>query len=443
MWIKYSKELNMSKDTITFESKKLPFAAWLVVGLLCIVGCLNYLDRIMITTMRQSIIEAIPMTDGQFGLLTSVFLWVYGLLSPFAGYLADRFSRSKVIIISLFIWSGVTWLTAHATSFEGLLATRALMGISEACYIPAALALISDYHKGSTRSFAIGLHMAGVMIGQSIGFVGGWIAEDHKWNTAFTVFGGVGILYSLILVFLLRDSNPEPVLAEKKTHTQNLSFANAIKGLFSKRSFIVLLVFYGLLGVIGWMILGWLPTYYKEQFSLSQTAAGIYATGYMYPLSMVGVIFGGYIADRWSKKNNKSRILVPIIGLCVAAPAVFLASSTQVLYLAIAGFMIYAFTRVFSDTNLMPILCMIADKRYIATGYGVLNMFACIVGGLGLYASGLLRDEDVNMALLFKIAAISMIICAALLYLVKKDVDEFIKNEKRSNLAPVGIMDEL
>ena len=149
----------------TSKNEKLPFAAWLVVGLLCVVGALNYLDRIMITTMRESVIQSIPMTDAQFGLLTSVFLWVYGLLSPFAGFLADRFNRSRVIIFSLFIWSGVTWLTAHATTYEELLATRALMGISEACYIPAALALIADYHKGSTRSLAIGIHLGGVTVG--------------------------------------------------------------------------------------------------------------------------------------------------------------------------------------------------------------------------------------------------------------------------------------
>src|SRR6187551_1846865 len=107
---------------------KLPARAWLVVGLLWVVGCLNYLDRVMITTMRVSVKEAIPMTEAQFGLLTTAFLLVYAVLSPFAGYLADRFNRSRVIIISLLVWSLVTFLTAHARSFEQLLATRLLMG---------------------------------------------------------------------------------------------------------------------------------------------------------------------------------------------------------------------------------------------------------------------------------------------------------------------------
>lgn len=409
----------------TSPDKRVPFSAWLVVGLLCVVGALNYLDRIMITTMRESIIESVPMTDAEFGLLTAVFLWVYGLLSPFAGYLADRFSRSKVIIVSLFIWSGVTWLTAHASSYEELLATRALMGISEACYIPAALALIADYHKGSTRSLAIGIHMAGVMIGQSLGFLGGWIAEKHQWNDAFSIFGGIGIVYSLALFFLLRDAKSEDTATADDKDTGGLSFLSAIKDLFSTKPFLKLLIFWGFLGVVGWMVLGWLPTYYKEHFNLTQTDAGIFATAYMYPLSLVGVLLGGYLADRWSKKtNDKSRILVPIVGLCIAAPAIFIASTSNVLFIGMAGFMTYAFTRVFSDTNLMPILCMVSDKRYRATGYGVLNMFACVVGGFGIYASGALRDAHVDMAILFKIAAIMMVVCAGLLYLVKEDIEK-------------------
>ena len=406
------------------ESRLLP-KAWLFVFLLSIVGCLNYLDRIMITTMRTSIIEAIPMTETQFGLLTSVFLWVYGLLSPVGGFLADRLRRSHVILGSLFVWSIVTWMTAHATTFQELLATRALMGISEACYIPAALAFITDYHKGNTRSLAVGLHMVGVISGQALGFVGGWMAEMHAWNYAFNFFGIAGILYAVILTFVLKDA-PDRTRQKGASagDAEKLGFKNAIANLFTNRGFFIALCFWGMLGIVGWLIAGWLPTYYKEQFNLSQSVAGLYATGYLYTSSMIGVLVGGVLADRWSRTNSRARILLPAMGLLIAAPGIFIASTTNVAMVAVAGFTLYAFTKAFTDANMMPILCLVADPRYRATGYGVLNLFSCIIGGIGLYAGGVLRDANINLSIIFLVAAATTVFCGLLLlFLRPKKID--------------------
>jgi MFS family permease len=307
---------------------KLPSRAWLIVGLLWVVGCLNYLDRVIVTTMRGSLVEAIPMTDAQFGLLSSVFLWVYGLLSPFAGFLADRFSRSKVIIVSLFAWSLITWLTAHATTFTELLLTRALMGVSEACYIPAALALIADYHRGRTRSLATGVHMSGIMVGSGLGGLGGWIAERYGWSHAFLVFGVTGIVYTFVVALFLRDA---PVASATATDTPAASAAppvtlrEALVNLFSRRSFILALCYWGLLGLASWAVVGWMPTYLNEHFNLSQGAAGLSATGYLQTAALVGVLVGGAWADRWSRRNKRGRIYVPLIGLLVASPPIILA----------------------------------------------------------------------------------------------------------------------
>jgi MFS family permease len=403
-----------------FGSKP-PARAWLIVALLWVVACLNYLDRNMITTMRASLVGAIPMTDAQFGLLTSVFLWVYGLLSPFAGFLADRFSRTGVVVGSLFVWSAVTWLTGHARTFEQLLTARALMGISEACYIPAALALIADYHRGPTRSLATGVHMSGIMVGAALGGLGGWLAERHTWSLAFSLFGVTGVSYSLVLVFLLRDA-PREGEAQATGSAQRVGFVDALVSLFSRGSFILVLIYWALLGLVGWALVGWMPTYLSEHFQLRQGVAGLSATGYMQTAAMVGVLIGGAWADRWSRTNKRGRILVPVVGLCVAAPGIFIAAATPLLALAIMGLILYGLARAFADSNMMPILCLVSDPRYRATGYGVLNLFSCLVGGAGIYAGGALRDAHLNLSLLFHFAAASLLLCAGLLFLVKPAV---------------------
>ena len=273
------------------------------------------------------------------------------------------------------------------------------------------------------------------MVGQSLGFVGGWIAENHTWNYAFHIFGMVGIAYAILLLFILKDAPKAgsieniPLNSQTENKTKvNVKFSTAIKDLFTRKSFVILFVFWGIMGVVGWMVMAWLPTYYKEHFNLSQSMAGFYATAYLYPASIAGLLLGGFLSDSWSKKNKHARILISMIGLAIAAPAVFAGSYTTVLWIAILFFLIYGLTRMFVDTNLMPILCLTVDNRYRATGYGILNMFATIIGGLGIYAAGALRDSQINLNLVFRLASLSIIICIILLWLVKNDTEN-IKNK--------------
>jgi len=322
--------------------KPLP-RAWLMVALLWLVACLNYLDRLMITTMRDGVQATIPMTEAQFGLLTSVFLWVYAVVSPLAGFLADRTGRSRVILASLFVWSAVTWLTGHATSFEQLLLARALMGVSEACYIPAALALIADYHRGSTRSLATGIHMSGVYAGAALGGLGGYIAEHHRWQTAFSLFGAVGVLYALVLVAGLRDAPGDKRRQVAQHHSPALQ---VLGGLLRQKSFLALLAHVGLLALAYWGINGWLPTFLREQYHLGLGRAGLSATAYVQVASFGGILIGGYWADAWSRGNIKGRLLVPFIGFLAAAPALFCAVTVNALPVALACLMVFGVARM-------------------------------------------------------------------------------------------------
>ena len=185
-------------------SKKYP---WILVALLWGVGLLNYMDRQMLSTMRPAMKVDISelQSAANFGYLMAIFLWIYGFVSPFAGIIADRFSRKWLITGSLFVWSGVTYAMGHATTFDQLYWLRAIMGISEALYIPAGLSLIVDFHTAKTRSLAVGIHMTGLYMGQALGGFGATIASHYSWQATFHSFGIIGILYSLVLILFLRE----------------------------------------------------------------------------------------------------------------------------------------------------------------------------------------------------------------------------------------------
>jgi predicted MFS family arabinose efflux permease len=387
--------------------------AWLVIGLLWVAAFLNYLDRNMILTMRLSVKEAIPMSEAQFGMLTSIFLWVYAGLSPFAGFLADRVSRARVIVGSLFVWSAVTLLTGFATSFQQLLVARALMGISEACYIPAALALIMDYHPGPTRSRATALHLTGFTVGAGMGGIGGVLADRHGWSYAFFLFGTVGIVHSIVMSVALRDAPGEGARTLEKP-----AFLEAVRSLFSRGSYVLLLGIWGLLGLAGWAMSGWLPAHLGERFGLSQGAAGFSATGYREIAACLGALAGGFLADRWSRVSPRGRIYAPIVGLAIATPGLFILAQAWTFPIALLGLLLYG-ARNFVDANMMPILCMVADPRYRATGFGIMNTVACGIGGAAISAGGLLRDANVDVAHMFTLAAVGFVVCGILLAFVK------------------------
>ncbi len=355
------------------------------------------------------------MTEAQFGLLTSVFLIVYAVLSPFAGFLADRFNRSHVIILSVFVWSVVTLLTAYAKTYEQLLFTRALMGISEAACMPASAALIVDYHRGATRSLASGLLLSGAMTGGALGGIGGTMAESHGWAHAYVVFGAIGIGFAVVLLLLLRDprSGEETYSTEHKTVPPRLG--EALAHLFTNRGYLVMLSYGCLGGVAAWSVVGWMPTYIKEKFELTQGSAGLSTTAYLNIAALVGMLVGGFWADRWSRTNERARILVPVIGLAIAAPAVFLIAQTTLLPVALGGLALYGLSRHFVDANSMPIYCLFVEPRYRATSWGIATFVACVIGGIGIYAGGVLRDAHVDVGRIFQFGAACLAVGGLLL----------------------------
>lgn len=245
------------------------------------------------------------------------------------------------------------------------------------------------------------------------------MAEGHGWAYAFKVFGVLGAAFAVLLAFCLRDAPATPAAPDVKSpSTPSVGLVEAFVSLFTHRPYLLMLLYACLLGVVSWSVVGWMPTYIKEQFNLSQGNAGLSTTLYLNLAALLGMLIGGAWADRWSRTQPQARILVPVIGLLVAAPAVLLTANASLLPLALAGLVGYGLARNFADANMMPILCLIVDPRYRATSWGVSTFFSCTIGGAGIYVGGMLRDAKVDISRVFQFAAINLILCAGLLLLI-------------------------
>ncbi len=379
--------------------------AWFVVALLFPVALLNYLDRQMMATMKASMVHDIPSIANRadWGLVLGCFKWTYAVLSPFGGYIADRFSKRYVIGGSLLVWSMVTWWTGHVTSFHELMTARALMGISEAFYIPAALALISEYHLGPTRSRAVGLHQAGIYVGQILGGFAGYMADspDHGWRWMFTTCGMIGVIYAIPLIAAMRD----PVRAGQTAADPEAAKTGVIRGLLGNRNFLLLVAYFTLPAIAGWVVRDWMPEILREKFSLGQGKAGVSAILYVQIASLIGALIGGTLADRWMKTTHRGRIFTSAIGMALFLPALFGVGNAPTLTFAILGLIVFGLGWGFFDCNNMPILCQIARPEWRATGYGIMNLVSISCGGFGDWAFGALRDRHVPLNLIFGVFA--------------------------------------
>jgi MFS family permease len=393
--------------------------AWRVVALLWPVALLNYLDRQMLAAMKFSVMTDVPSigTDANWGIMLGQFKWVYAVLSPIGGFLADRFSRRYTICGSLFVWSAITWWTGHVTTYHQLLWARSLMGISEAFYIPAALALIADYHLGPTRSRAVGLHQMAIYCGVIIGGFSGYVADDTRlgWRFAFDACGVLGVIYALPLVGLLRDAPRSPVIAAGPGSAPGRS----VLTLLANGSFILLVLYFTLPALAGWVVRDWMPAILKKEFQIAQGPAGVAATSSWQIAAILGAIGGGWLADRWMQRHHRGRIFVSAIGMAMIVPAILGVGNARSLAGAIAFLVLFGLGWGFFDGNNMPILCQIVPPELRATGYGIMNLVSISCGGFADWGFGALRDRGVPLNATFSIFAGTAVLSIVLVLLIR------------------------
>lgn len=427
--------------------------SWFVVALLFPVAMLNYLDRQMIASMKKSVIEEIPplyaeqvaakaaansetaksnnsvaeekqkVENTNWGYMLGLFKWVYAIASPFGGYIADRFSRRITICASLVVWSAITFTTGLVSTFEGLLWTRALMGVSEAFYIPAALALISDFHIGPTRSKAVGMHQMGIYCGVIIGGFSGYVADSPilGWRWAFKWIGLLGVVYAVPLLIGLKE-------APRGQDKTRQSWIGSLSHLLLNPSYILLIAYFTLPALAGWVFRDWMPAILLDRFpEIGQGLAGVSAIVWQVA-AIVAAIVGGTLADYWMNHNRRGRIYVSAIGMTLLIPALLLvgqATTQGTLLTAVLGLVLFGIGWGFFDCNNMPILCQIAKPELRATGYGLMNMVSISCGGLADKSFGKFKDQDVPTSQVFSVFALICVVSVVLVLLIRpKAIEE-------------------
>lgn len=412
--------MNKTHSTLPGASR----TAWLCVLLLFPVALLNYLDRQMLASMQASVMAAIPSLgesenpEELWGLMLGQFKWVYAFFSLIGGYIADRFSRRWTICSSLFVWSIITWWTGQVTTYNELLWARSLMGISEAFYIPAALALIADHHVGSTRSRAVGLHQVAIYLGVIVGGFGGYVAANPQlgWRFAFTACGVAGILYAFPLLALLRDA---PRLSKTTDSSAGASPWSALRELLTNFSFLLMVLYFTLPAMAGWVVRDWMPAILRTEFQIGEGQAGVAATLPWQVAAIVGAFVGGWLADRWMQHSERGRIYISAIGMCLIVPAIFGVGNAGSLTVAIAFLILFGLGWGFFDGNNMPILAQIVRPNLRATGYGLMNFVSISCGGLADWGFGKLRDREVPLSIIFGVGASVAIVSVVLVLLIR------------------------
>jgi MFS family permease len=363
--------------------------AWGIVVMLLLVWMLNYLDRQVIFTIFPLLQSAMHVSTFQLGMLGTAFLWVYSFCSPWAGFLADRFGRKLLICLSLFLWSVITVLSGCVQSFTQLIILCGFMGVCEACYLPAGLALIASYHGPKTRSRAVSLHYSGTYIGTVLGgALGGWIGASYGWRWVFFIFGAIGTVYAVFLSFAVRE--PEQAVVEEKTNTDG--FGKTAITILRTPGYLRLLSVFAIASICDWAIYTWMPLYLYETYHFSLARAGFTATFFIKAGGFCGLLVGGLLADFWAARYIRGRVLTQCVGLLIAAPCLIASGATRSPHLLYAAMLIFGLGKGMYDGNTMSVMCEGVSAQHRATAFGFLNFAGTFAGGVIAMLAGAMKS---------------------------------------------------
>jgi sugar phosphate permease len=370
---------------------------WWVVFMLWFVCLFNYADRQAIFSVFPLLKTEMGLSDMQLGFVGSAFMWVYAAALPLAGLIGDRVGRKTLILGGLIFWSLITVATALSTEYWHLLGFRALEGLGEAFYFPASMSLISDYHGRKTRSRAMAVHQSGVYAGTVVGGTfSGLMAELYGWRCGFYVFGVLGAVLGVVLLLLLReprrgaaeefpaesDLPPEREEAYAEIPFRKSGFWTSLGEIFSNPTVLVLMAVFAGANFVAAIVLTWMPSFLHDKFDMRLAMAGFSATAYLQVGSVLGVLCGGFLADKLAAGFRGGRMLTQAFGLFLGVPLIFLTGwtlSAEVLVLAMFGF---GFFKGIYDANIWASLYDVVRPTQRATALGFMNSIGWVGGAI-------------------------------------------------------------
>lgn len=369
---------------------------WEIIFLLWVAYFLNQADRQVFNTVLPHIQEFLGATDATMGLISTCFNLFFALTVPFAGYFADRLSRSKIIIFSVTLFSVATMFTGYASTVVLMIMMRSVAtGVGEAIFGPTYPAIIAEYHDSRTRARAMSIHQTAYYVGViASGFLAGLVADKLGWQYSFLIFGAAGVVFAFVLLLRLRDKNTAQQKAEV-TQQSKPSFFEAMAAIFKVPTAVCMIFGFTSLIFVLTGYLTWMPKCLMETFDLSSASAGFNSMFWTHAAAFVGVLVAGSLSDKLaaSKGGGKNRLILQAGGLLLAAPCIVLMGVSKeiwVVYAALAGF---GFFRAFFDANTYSILYDVISERYHSSASAVLQMFGFGMGSLAPLILGLMSPK--------------------------------------------------
>jgi MFS family permease len=389
---------------------------WLV-ALLWLALCINYVDRQMVYSVLPALKTGLHFTDVQLGLIGSIFAWIYSLSMPVAGRLADLFRRDRLIVASMALWSVATLGCGFSRSVAAFLMWRALMGVTEAFYYPAAVSLLAAAHGDATRSRALGIHqsaqLAGLVLG---GWYGGWMADNVSWRVGFAFAAMAGLAYSAVLLRALPVSKPPGSAAPKLTWDD-------VRELAGSHCYVTLCVAFAAFCAMLWIFYAWFPAFLYERYKLSMTDSGFNATIYVQVCCGIGVVIGGALADRFIRRTPAARFYLAATGILLSAPFGYLTFAADSIGKTRLYASAYGLFSGFLVANVFAASYDVIERKNFGLGAGILNMVGGISAAIMIYLAGALRGTIGFAGLLKWVAAACAVAAVGLILTTASKLD--------------------